>query len=73
MSARSGPERLFPQQLKERRMIEISAVGRAGIPDEVVNVAALLVEPEGGFITGSDILMDGGVTSAGCYGEVAPR
>jgi NAD(P)-dependent dehydrogenase (short-subunit alcohol dehydrogenase family) len=55
-----------------RRMIELSAAGRAGTPDEVANVAALLMGPDGGFITGSDILMDGGVTSAYWYGELAP-
>jgi hypothetical protein len=27
----------------------------------------------GGFITGSDFLMDGGVTAAYWYGELAPR
>ena len=54
-----------------RRMIEASAVGRAGTPDEVAAVGALLMGPDGGFITGSDILMDGGVTSAYWYGELA--
>ena len=54
-----------------RRMIEVSAAGRAGTPDEVGNVAALLMGPEGAFITGSDILMDGGVTAAYWYGELA--
>ena len=43
-----------------RRMIELSAAGRAGTPDEVGTVGALLMGPEGGFITGSDFLMDGG-------------
>ena len=47
-----------------RRMIEASAAGRAGTPDEVGNVGALLMGPEGAFITGSDFLMDGGVTAA---------
>jgi len=54
-----------------RRMIEASAVGRAGTPDEVAAVGALLMGPDGGFITGSDILMDGGVTSAYWYDELA--
>ena len=45
-----------------RRMIEGSAAGRAGTPDEVGAVGALLMGPDGGFITGSDFLMDGGVT-----------
>jgi NAD(P)-dependent dehydrogenase (short-subunit alcohol dehydrogenase family) len=55
-----------------RRMIELCPVGRAGTPDEVANVAALLMGPEGAFITGSDFLMDGGVTSSYFFGELAP-
>jgi NAD(P)-dependent dehydrogenase (short-subunit alcohol dehydrogenase family) len=56
-----------------RRMIEVSPAGRAGTPDEVGTVGALLMGPDGGFITGSDFLMDGGVTSAYWYGELATR
>jgi NAD(P)-dependent dehydrogenase (short-subunit alcohol dehydrogenase family) len=56
-----------------RRMLSLSAAGRAGTPDEVANVAALLMGPDGGFITGSDFLMDGGVTAAYWYGELAPK
>jgi NAD(P)-dependent dehydrogenase (short-subunit alcohol dehydrogenase family) len=55
-----------------RRMIELSPAGRAGTPDEVATVAALLMGPEGAFITGSDFLMDGGVTASYFYGELAP-
>ncbi len=54
-----------------RRMIESSPVGRAGTPDEVGAVGALLMGPDGGFITGSDFLMDAGVTAAYWYGELA--
>jgi NAD(P)-dependent dehydrogenase (short-subunit alcohol dehydrogenase family) len=61
-----------PRGAGYRRMIEISAAGRAGTPDEVGSVAALLMGPDGGFITGSDFLMDGGVTAAYWYGELAP-
>lgn len=56
-----------------RRMIELSAVGRAGTPDEVGTVGALLMGPDGGFITGSDFLMDGGVTASYWFGELAPH
>ncbi|WP_440531443.1 SDR family oxidoreductase [Variovorax sp. YR566] len=55
-----------------RRMIEASAARRGGTPDEVGTVGALLLGPDGGFITGSDFLMDGGVTAAYWYGELAP-
>src|SRR5271165_3480373 len=54
-----------------RRMIELSPAGRAGTPDEVANVAALLMGPDGGFISGSDFLMDGGVTASYWFGEIA--
>lgn len=56
-----------------RRMIEVSAAGRAGTPDEVGTVGALLMGPEGAFITGSDFLMDGGVTAAYWYGNLYPK
>jgi NAD(P)-dependent dehydrogenase (short-subunit alcohol dehydrogenase family) len=56
-----------------RRMIELCPVGRAGTPDEVGNVGALLMGPDGTFITGSDFLMDGGVTASYWYGELAPK
>ncbi len=54
-------------------MLENCPTGRAGSPDEVGNVAALLMGPDGGFITGSDFLMDGGVTASFYYGKLAPR
>jgi NAD(P)-dependent dehydrogenase (short-subunit alcohol dehydrogenase family) len=56
-----------------RRMLELSPAGRAGTPDEVGVVGALLMGRDGAFITGSDFLMDGGVTSAYWYGELAPK
>lgn len=52
-----------------RRMIESCAAKRGGTPDEVAAVAALLMGPEGTFITGSDFLMDGGVTAQYWYGD----
>jgi len=56
-----------------RRMIELCPVGRAGTPDEVGNVGALLMGGDGAFITGSDFLMDGGVTASYWFGELAPK
>ena len=53
-----------------RRMIEQSPAGRAGTPDEVATVAALLLGPDDAFITGSDFLMDGGVTASYFFGEL---
>lgn len=54
-----------------RRMIEGCPAKRAGTPDEVGNVAALVMGPEGTFITGSDFLIDGGTTAAYWFGELA--
>jgi len=55
-----------------RRMLELSPAGRAGTPDEVAHLAALLMGADGAFITGSDVLMDGGVTASYFFGELAP-
>jgi hypothetical protein len=54
-------------------MIEMCPAGRAGTPDEVGTVGALLMGRDGAFITGSDLLMDGGVTAAYRFGDLAPR
>lgn len=56
-----------------RRMIELSPAGRGGTPDEVGTVGALLLGADGAFITGSDFLMDGGVTASYFFGELAPQ
>jgi hypothetical protein len=54
-------------------MIEMSAAGRADTPDEVGVVGTLLMDADGAFMTGSDFLMDGGVTAAYWFGELAPK
>lgn len=48
-----------PLAPKYRRILEVSAAGRTGTPDEIGIVGALLMGPDGAIITGSDILMDG--------------
>lgn len=53
-----------------RRMIEHSPAGRAGTADEIANVAELLLTQRGAFITGSDILADGGATASFFYGSL---
>ncbi|HXX91541.1 MAG TPA: SDR family oxidoreductase [Acidimicrobiales bacterium] len=55
-----------------RRMLKLSPAGRAGTPDEVAAVGALLMGPDGAFITGSDFLIDGGVTASYFFGDLAP-
>jgi NAD(P)-dependent dehydrogenase (short-subunit alcohol dehydrogenase family) len=55
-----------------RALIDGCPAGSAGTPDEVATVGALLLGPDGAFITGSDVLMDGGLTAAYFYGATAP-
>lgn len=71
MTPLAKDELIGPRAEGYRRMIEQSVAGRAGTPDEVGTVAALLMGQDGGFITGSDILMDGGVTATYWFGELA--
>lgn len=56
-----------------RQMLSLSPASRAGTPDEIATLAALLMGPEGAFIIGSDFLIDGGVTASYFYGELAPQ
>jgi NAD(P)-dependent dehydrogenase (short-subunit alcohol dehydrogenase family) len=47
-----------------RGLIAVSAAGRLGTPDEIAAAAAFLLGPESTFITGTDLLVDGGVVAA---------
>lgn len=55
-----------------KNMFAKSPAGRPGIADEVANVAELLLTSAGGFITGSDFLIDGGATASYFYGPLQP-
>ncbi|MFJ9738601.1 SDR family oxidoreductase [Streptomyces sp. NPDC101166] len=61
----SGPRREWFEQVRK-----VSAAGRFGTPDEVADAAAFLLGRQAGFITGADLLMDGGVTAALHTGEL---
>ncbi|MCQ4161646.1 SDR family oxidoreductase [Roseomonas sp. GC11] len=61
-----------PRGAGYRRMIESSIAGRAATPDEIANLAALIMGTDGGFITGSDFLIDGGTTAVHWFGESSP-
>lgn len=49
-------------------MLARMPAGRAGTPDEVAALAAHIMGSEGGFISGSDFLIDGGATADFFYG-----
>lgn len=54
-----------------QKMIEGSVSKRVGTADEVANLAHYLLNEESSFMTGSDILIDGGVISAMRLGKIA--
>lgn len=66
----SGAELSSENKNYYKRMLEVCPAGRAGTPDEVATLAALVMGPDGAFITGSDFLMDGGVTASFRFGEL---
>lgn len=47
-----------------RAMVEASPSKRMAPPDEIAVAASFLLGPDAGFITGSDLLIDGGVIAA---------
>ncbi|UFS58743.1 SDR family oxidoreductase [Subtercola endophyticus] len=47
-----------------RAMLEASATKRLGTPEDIANATEFLLDPRSSFITGTDILVDGGVISA---------
>jgi meso-butanediol dehydrogenase / (S,S)-butanediol dehydrogenase / diacetyl reductase len=46
-----------------RTAVETSAAGRLATPDDIASAAAFLLGPDAGFVTGTDLLVDGGVTA----------
>lgn len=55
-----------------RNMLEKSPAGRGATPDEIAALAEFLFGPNGTYVTGSDLLIDGGATAAYKYGELRP-
>ncbi len=47
-----------------RGMVEMSGTGRLGTPDDIAAAVEFLVSPAASFITGTDLLVDGGVIAA---------
>ncbi len=53
-----------------RKMLDLMPAKRAGTVDEMGALVAFLMGPEATFITGTDILCDGGCTAAYWYGDL---
>jgi NAD(P)-dependent dehydrogenase (short-subunit alcohol dehydrogenase family) len=51
-----------------RQLIDASGTGRIGTPDDVAAAVEFLVSPAASFITGVDLLVDGGAVAAMRYG-----
>lgn len=47
-----------------QQTVEASAAGRWGTPDDVADAAAFLLGPQSRFVTGTDLLVDGGAVAA---------
>lgn len=55
-----------------KNMFAKCPAGRPGTADEVANAAELLMSDRGAFITGADLLIDGGATASYFYGPLKP-
>ena len=56
-----------------KNMFAKCPAGRPGAAAEVANVAELLMGAKGAFITGADVLIDGGATASYFYGPLKPQ
>ncbi|HVC69271.1 MAG TPA: SDR family oxidoreductase [Acidimicrobiales bacterium] len=56
-----------------RDMVGASGTGRLGTPDDIAAAVEFLVSPAASFVTGTDLLVDGGVIGAMTTGEIPIR
>jgi NAD(P)-dependent dehydrogenase (short-subunit alcohol dehydrogenase family) len=72
IATRQGRDELAGQSGDSMRaMTAASARNRMGTPGDIAAAAAFLLSPDADFITGTDLLVDGGVTAAFRIGAIA--
>lgn len=64
VSTRMSRPELEDPEGPARAMVEGAAVPRLGTADDVVGVVAFLLGPDAGYVSGTDILVDGGVVAS---------
>ncbi|WP_334330466.1 SDR family oxidoreductase [Companilactobacillus sp. HBUAS59699] len=60
-----------PRGAGYKKMFDSMVTKRPGTPDEIASLAELLMDRRSAFITGSDFLVDGGITAQYWYGNVS--
>lgn len=60
-----------PRGAGYKKMFESMVTKRPATPDEIAGLAEFLLSDKAAFITGSDFLMDGGITAQYWYGNVS--
>jgi NAD(P)-dependent dehydrogenase (short-subunit alcohol dehydrogenase family) len=53
-------------------IVATSPLGRAASPEEIAAVVEFLTSPAASFMTGSDVLVDGGIVAASSVGRLSP-